>query len=213
MTDEEIRNRILDVAADRFFRYGYSKVTMSEIADGLGMSKRTVYAHFPGKGDILGSIVDRLQQSFEQRVSALRETDRSDVRRRLENVLQEGARIFSRFSQAFLADIRRNAPDAWKKFEGFRNERMNTIIVAILNDGRDTGYFRRDIHPVLIMLIHQAATESLARAELLAVLPLSTADMNAAVLKIIFEGILTDGARRRPEPEEDTLRQEDTVYV
>jgi AcrR family transcriptional regulator len=39
----EIRNRILKAAEERFFRFGFSKVTMDEIASELGMSKKTLY--------------------------------------------------------------------------------------------------------------------------------------------------------------------------
>jgi len=48
-TDAEVRNRILTEARGLFFRYGFSRVTMDEAAETLGMSKKTLYRHFPSK--------------------------------------------------------------------------------------------------------------------------------------------------------------------
>lgn len=45
--------RILEVARNQFFSLGFAKVTMDEIAEELGMSKRTLYQHFPGKKALL----------------------------------------------------------------------------------------------------------------------------------------------------------------
>jgi hypothetical protein len=77
----------------------------------------------------------------------------------------------------------------------------------------ESGQFRRDIDPVVIMLIHLAATQSLATAEMLSVLPLSAADVYASVHRVILEGILTDEARPRAKHQNNRYRQEDTVYV
>src|SRR3954471_21859596 len=52
-TENEVRNRILTEARGLFFRYGFSRVTMDEAAETLGMSKKTLYRHFPSKEDLL----------------------------------------------------------------------------------------------------------------------------------------------------------------
>ena len=52
MTDMEIRDRILEKARDMFFKLGFSKVTMDEIAFELGMSKKTLYRYFKTKKNL-----------------------------------------------------------------------------------------------------------------------------------------------------------------
>ena len=49
--------RILEVARNQFFSLGFAKVTMDEIAEELGMSKRTLYQHFPGKKALLRKVL------------------------------------------------------------------------------------------------------------------------------------------------------------
>jgi len=48
---------ILNAAQRRFASYGYSKVTMDEIAEDVGMAKASLYYYFPTKEVIFRSIV------------------------------------------------------------------------------------------------------------------------------------------------------------
>lgn len=45
----EIDSKILDVAYRLFLIQGYKNTTMDDIAQGLAMSKKTLYKYFPGK--------------------------------------------------------------------------------------------------------------------------------------------------------------------
>jgi len=47
------RERILDVALERFTRKGYAETSLREIAEELGVSKAALYYHFASKQDIL----------------------------------------------------------------------------------------------------------------------------------------------------------------
>ena len=47
------RQRIVDAARVHFFSHGFRSVTMDDLAEELGISKKTLYAHFPGKIDLL----------------------------------------------------------------------------------------------------------------------------------------------------------------
>lgn len=44
---------ILKTAADMFLSYGVKSVTMDEIANTLGMSKKTIYQHYKNKNDLV----------------------------------------------------------------------------------------------------------------------------------------------------------------
>lgn len=56
--EETIRKRILETAKEFFLEFGYKKVTMDEIADSLGMSKKTLYQYFPSKYELLSAVTD-----------------------------------------------------------------------------------------------------------------------------------------------------------
>src|SRR5215813_6363527 len=49
--------RIVATARRHFFAHGFRSVTMDDLADELGMSKKTLYACFPNKAALLEAVV------------------------------------------------------------------------------------------------------------------------------------------------------------
>lgn len=63
------KERIADVFEKHVQRFGYAKTTLDEVARDLGISKKTLYVHFEGKGDIYGYIVARLAQDSRRQMA------------------------------------------------------------------------------------------------------------------------------------------------
>ncbi|MGC9027842.1 MAG: TetR/AcrR family transcriptional regulator, partial [bacterium] len=57
--DKHIRQRIVKKAAELFPRLGFSKVTMDELCDELGISKKTLYKYFTSKDEIADAVYQR----------------------------------------------------------------------------------------------------------------------------------------------------------
>ncbi|ATO20313.1 TetR family transcriptional regulator [Acinetobacter sp. LoGeW2-3] len=82
MTAEERRTEILNVAEQLFGEKGFESVTMSEIAEAAGMSKKTLYVHFTDKQELFKSLVtcsyiwseDAFQDVSEDPVDQLKES-------------------------------------------------------------------------------------------------------------------------------------------
>jgi AcrR family transcriptional regulator len=53
----EIRNRIIEGAAELFKNYGIKSVTMDSLANHLGISKRTIYEAFSDKDELLTGVL------------------------------------------------------------------------------------------------------------------------------------------------------------
>jgi len=75
LTDRK-RRAILDAAADQFRAHGYEAASVDGIAALAGVSKRTVYNHFPGKEELFAAT---LMDMFE-RDAALVELEYSSTR-------------------------------------------------------------------------------------------------------------------------------------
>src|SRR4029077_4050402 len=51
------RQRIVGAARVHFFSHGFRSVTMDDLAEELGVSKKTLYAHFRGKIQLLEAVL------------------------------------------------------------------------------------------------------------------------------------------------------------
>jgi AcrR family transcriptional regulator len=63
------RAAIVEVATKSFFERGYAATTMSSIADELGGSKATLWAHFSSKEELFAAVVDNKVDAFAQEVN------------------------------------------------------------------------------------------------------------------------------------------------
>ena len=52
------RRRILDAAYEQFYRKGFARVSVDEVAAAAKVTKRTLYYHFKSKDDLLTSVLD-----------------------------------------------------------------------------------------------------------------------------------------------------------
>jgi AcrR family transcriptional regulator len=63
-SSEATRRRILDAAYELFYRKGFSRVGVDEIAELAGITKRSLYYHFESKDELLAAVLDRLNDLF-----------------------------------------------------------------------------------------------------------------------------------------------------
>jgi AcrR family transcriptional regulator len=79
MSEElEIKKRIMHAAGQKFIQYGFSKVTMEEIAEELGMSKKTLYQHFESKNELLKDLVKHVMTECDGFMCGLHGTEGMD---------------------------------------------------------------------------------------------------------------------------------------
>jgi AcrR family transcriptional regulator len=57
-TAERTRRRILDAAYELFYRKGFGRVGVDEVAASAGVTKRTLYYHFKSKDELLASVLE-----------------------------------------------------------------------------------------------------------------------------------------------------------
>lgn len=68
---KEKEQAILLAARKRFARYGFSKVTMDEIADDVEMGKASLYYYFPAKENLFKAVIQQEQNQFIEAVESI----------------------------------------------------------------------------------------------------------------------------------------------
>ncbi len=68
---KEKNNLIIKAARDRFAHYGYSKVTMDEIAADVEMGKASLYYYFPTKEELFKAVIAMEQTEFRNEIEVM----------------------------------------------------------------------------------------------------------------------------------------------
>lgn len=197
MADEEIRKRIMDKAEEMFIQSGYSKVTMDEIAFALGMSKKTLYKFFSGKEDLIKKIISDLTENMGRHCDNICDDNEIDFIVRLRELMNYIGKQTSKLRGPLLEDLQKNIPECWKKIDDFRKERVRKKWSSLIKQGVENGAFRKDVNEQVVVLMYANAIQGIINPEVLSQLPLTAGQVFENVIKIIFEGILSDEGREK----------------
>lgn len=185
------------MARDKFFQFGFTRVTVDEIAQDLGVSKKTLYRHFPSKEALLREIMKQTTGEIEASVDTILNDRNSDFVEKLRRIWALLASRLSKIGQPFQQDLERHAPEVWKEVDQRRNQIIRQRFGKLFQKGVQSKAIRRDINAELLVLIYLTLVQRIVNPETLSQLPLSMSQAFETIISVMFEGILTDRARRR----------------
>ncbi len=195
--DPKSRERILDVALNRFYQFGYSNVTVSEIAAELGISKKTIYRHFAAKKDLLRVGQERTVATISQGLARISKRSEGDAVEKLVAALRFMVENIPRPSQRFFQDLARNLPEVWRELDRRRSEVISREFGELFRQGVREGAFREDLSADFLVLVFLAMVQNVIKPETLAHLPLSGPQVFEKLTSILMTGVLTEKGGRR----------------
>jgi len=155
-----MRERILQSAQELFFKYGIKIVTMDEIAQQLGISKKTIYQFFETKDEIILEIAQQQCLTFRA------EFDRIGVE--VNNPIEEIWRIMLVVNQflssvhpTLIIELKKFYPQSWTIIEELRTSFLQNLTLRNLEKGIQQGVYREDLQPEIICRLHLSCTNLL----------------------------------------------------
>lgn len=195
-TDAATRDRIVAAARTHLFAYGYSALTMDELARELGMSKKTLYVHFRSKD----ALVEEILQQFAREVLAFAHQLFGD--RRLSfpvKMFRFGEAMMQRLSAVSphtLRDLERFAPHLYRRLEELRSRNIPLVFGEILREGQAAGMVRRNIDADFAVAYWRPAVQSLLHPDSLERLGLAPHEVMRRAIDLFFGGLLTPAGHK-----------------
>ena len=175
------RERLLDAAVQVFGEKSFVNATMEDIASAAGVARVTLYAHFPGKAEVINGLADRVYQAMGEVFTGLAELprwDRSAVRAWLDEAGRRWREIAALVQVAHLAGAAaaqaQNAGDAGQAPGRYRSANEH-YAELLLGDGRRwRSVPAEEAHQRVLMVVLQ--TESFLTTWIPAGVTFRTAD-------------------------------------
>jgi AcrR family transcriptional regulator len=193
--DNEVKERILKNSEELFLQFGYSKVTMDEIAASIGMSKKTLYKFFTSKEALIKEMITTIKCGIDEHIDSVWANAQMDFMDKLKSVMNFIGKQTTKLQGPLLEDLHKNIPEVWQEIHEFRKANMVKRFSVFINEGVEKGVFRKDIDRQMIVLFYLHAIQGLINPETLSQLPYSANQIFDSIIRIIFEGILTEGGR------------------
>jgi AcrR family transcriptional regulator len=195
--EDSVGKRIIAGARRNFFTHGLRGVTMDDLAADLGMSKKTLYAHFPSKTALVRAMLLEKFREVESELERITSECSTDFPGVLQQVLAHVQRHTGEIKPPFLRDLGREAPEIFKLVETRRREIVLRFFGKLLGEGRRAGIIREDIPAELIMEVLLGAVQAIMNPPKMAQLDLTVRTGFSAIISVIFEGIITEKGRSK----------------
>ena len=183
----ETKVRILDGALGVFKSKGI-KFTMDDLATGLGMSKKTIYAVFPDKGTLLYEMVEHSFDLIKESEDAVLNDPGLNIVEKLRKILcaMPDSYVGVDFSQLYV--LKGKYPKAYNRMQ----ERLESgweSTFAVMDDGVASGAFRR-VDKRIFQLTSESAIERFLMGDDLQKCGIAYADALEELVKIMVDGLV-----------------------
>jgi len=195
--EHSARQRIVAESRRHFFAHGFRSVTMDDLADELGMSKKTLYACFPSKSALLEAVILEKFRSVDSDLSRIASETSSDCLGALHRLLASVQGHMEEIRPPFVRDIRREAPDLFTVVENRRRNVIQRHFGKVFLEGRRAGLIRRDIPQKLAIEILLGAVQAVMNPPKMEELGLTPKSGFSAIIRVVLEGLMTEKARPR----------------
>ena len=193
--DNAATPRIVAAARRHFFAHGICSVTMDDLAEELGMSKKTLYGVFPGKLDLLRAVLLEKFRCVEADLEQATEGAANDVLESLQKLLACMRHHTEEIQPPFVRDIRREAPEFFKLIEERRRELIQRHFGRIFEAGQRAGMIRKDMATRLMIEMLVGVTDAVVNPVKLGDLGLTAKEGYLGVVTVMLEGLLTEKGR------------------
>ena len=140
-----MKEDIVKRALNDFMQYGFKTFTMDDLANKMGMSKKTLYEYFPSKQDLVDACLDYALEMSCTNVTTFVQGEGSVI----ENVYRNQKKVqevFNINSDRPIWELQKYYP---KTYERMKSEFAKTdalFIDKLLEKGWQEGLFRKDIN-------------------------------------------------------------------
>jgi AcrR family transcriptional regulator len=190
------RQHIVEAARAHFLSHGFRSVTMDDLANELGISKKTLYAHFPGKIDLLEAVLADKFAGVEAKLKEVKRAHRHNFPATLHELLAATQRELDEIKPPFVRDMRQKTPHMFKVVERRRAALIQRYFGRLFVEGRRAGMVRKDVPVKLILEMLLAMVQSIMNPPKMEELGMMPKEGFSGILKIVLEGALTAKGRK-----------------
>jgi AcrR family transcriptional regulator len=145
-----MKDSILQKAVDMFLSYGFKSVTMDDIANEMGVSKKTLYKYFSNKERLVDETTLVVQEKIDSIIKEIMSAGYNAIEENfvIKNVFKE---MFKKAKTSPMYQLKKYYPDTYNKLMEVELCTFSECITSNLEKGIKEKVYRKDIDKDMVM--------------------------------------------------------------
>ncbi len=186
-----MKEEIIIKASDLFLNLGFKSVTMDDLANGLGISKKTIYFHFPNKAKLVQACTLFILNAIDEGIEKIKEKELNAIVEMFEikNFVMDHLKD-EKSSPQF--QLQKYYPKVYKSVQTHHFDTMQCSINDNLEKGIKEGLYRENIPVDFISKIYFLGMTSIKGSDLFPAKQFSIKEINEKYLEYHLRAIVTE---------------------
>ena len=139
-----MKKNIVDQSIQLFLQYGFKSVTMDDIAKHMGVSKKTIYVHFPTKDQLVEQSALNHLDGIIKRINVISKQSKDPIIE-LYQIKKEALNHLSSEKNSPQYQLQKYYPSLYSKLKEKEFSALSGLFSNSIQEGIQTGIFRKDI--------------------------------------------------------------------
>ena len=179
-----------------FLTLGFKSVTMDDIAGKLGMSKKTLYAHFKTKGDLVHDASLYFCNFLCNQIDHITQSQTANPIEELYDVKKYVMRQLKGDNSSTTYQLKKYYPEVHKKIELMKFNHIDACIKRNVGRGIAQGYYRDNVHAGFIARMYFVGVSGIKDLSIFPTDDYPINDLFDQYLEYHLRGIVTPAGRQ-----------------
>ncbi|WP_456376958.1 TetR/AcrR family transcriptional regulator [Lutibacter sp.] len=144
-----MKQKILQKAGEAFLKYGFKSITMDDIANELGISKKTIYKFFKNKQALVDEAVSLVHDTMHQEIYCICDKGYNAIEENFE-IKNMFKNMFKNSDDSPMFQLEKYYPKTYNKIIGNEFNMFKDCILTNLEKGVKDGLYRETMDKNLI---------------------------------------------------------------
>lgn len=155
-----MQEQIIEKATEMYLTLGFKSVTMDDIANEMGISKKTIYQHFANKNDLVEAVTMQMFETISCGIDQICQPDKNAIEE-LYEIKDFVLHKLKDEKASPIFQLQKYFPKIYKTLHGKEYCKMQDCVVTNLKKGVETGLYRPEIDIEFISKIYYSCVHAL----------------------------------------------------
>ena len=190
-----MKEQIIDTACEMFLQLGFKSVTMDDLAERMGISKKTIYLHFKNKTELIHECTCNLFDKISHGIDCIHEQALNPIEE-LYEIKKFALTHLKNEKSSPQYQLRKYYPQIFESLTEKKFDKMKECVLENINRGMAMGIYRDNLDAGFVARIYFAGVNSLADESLFPKLDYPMPDLMDQYLEYHLRGIVTPDGRK-----------------